>query len=93
MVDVEVVAEGAALQQRAHRVRASAWPPPRACRTSAAIPAACGAAALVPKKFGCVSGSSLESSVKNVVFPPSVAVTCGTWRMSGLGSRLPAESK
>ena len=57
------------------------------------MPAACGAAALVPKKFGCVSGSSFESTVKNVVFPPSVAATCGARRMSGLGSRLPAESK
>ncbi len=31
--------------------------------------------------------------MKNVVFPPSVAATCGTRRMSGFGSRLPAESK
>ena len=66
---------------------------PCVCRTSAAIAAACGAAALVPKKFGWLSGSSLESTVKNVVLPPSVAASCGARRMSGRGSRFPAESK
>jgi hypothetical protein len=56
------------------------------------MPAACGAAALVPKKFGWVSGSRIESATKNVVLPPSVAATSGLRRMSGRAKRLPAES-
>ena len=54
--------------------------------------AACGAAALVPKKFGRLSASSAASDTKNVVFPPSVAATSGLRRICGCGNRLPAES-
>ena len=42
---------------------------------SAATPAAWGAAADVPKKFGKVSASNAMSEPKNVVFPPSGATT------------------
>ena len=59
--------------------------PPGSWSARAAIAAACGAAALVPKKFGCVSGSRPLSATKNVVFPPSVAATCGLRRICGLG--------
>ena len=45
------------------------------------LPAAWGAAALVPKKFGIVSSSRAVSLVKNVVFPPSGPVNRGFGRM------------
>ena len=55
--------------------------------------AACGADALVPKKFGCVSGSRALSAAKNVVLPPSAAATCGVRRSCVFSYRLPSESK
>jgi hypothetical protein len=68
---------------RVHRRRNdrdSALGPPARCSSSAAIEAACGADALVPKKFGCVSGSRALSRTKNVVLPPSAAETSGLRR-------------
>src|SRR5918912_2828324 len=47
--------------------------PPALSITSAATAAACGEAALVPKKFGKLSASSAESLKKNVVLTPSGA--------------------
>ena len=61
--------------------------PPAACSTSAPMAAACGADALVPKKFGSVSSSSRASSKKNVVLAPSIAARSGFSRTSGLLSR------
>ncbi len=59
---------------------------------SAATPAACDAAAEVPKKFGKpVESESFPP--KNVVSTPSGAVMSGCWRTSGMASRLPAVSK
>jgi hypothetical protein len=67
--------------------------PPDLWRARAAIEAACGAAALVPKKFGRVSGSRAVSRVKNVVLPPSADATWGVRRICGRGYRFPEESK
>jgi hypothetical protein len=59
---------------------------------SAATPAACGAAAEVPTKFGKpVPSGSIPP--KNVVSAPSGAVMSGCWRTSGGASRCPAVSK
>src|SRR6056297_771447 len=54
----------------------------------AAIAAACGAAAEVPKKFGNPSGSTSEP--KKVVFVPSTQVISGFWRETLTG--FPAAS-
>ena len=59
---------------------------------SAATPAACGAAAEVPTKFGKrVPSGSLPP--KNVVSAPSGAVIAGCSRTSGVAIRFPAVSK
>src|SRR4029079_19503898 len=62
--------------------------PPAAWMVSAATAAACGAAALVPKKFGKVSSSCKASLLKKVVFAPSIAARSGFWRTSGFFSGL-----
>ncbi|MDQ3581446.1 MAG: hypothetical protein M3495_07440 [Pseudomonadota bacterium] len=59
----------------------------------AATPAACGAAAEVPKKFGKPSASGSTPGMKNVVLAPSGAVIAGCARTSGVASRFPAVSK
>src|ERR1700735_4130852 len=66
---------------------------------NAAMAAACGAAAEVPKKFGKESGSVEPGTVavyrekKKVVFPPSGAVTSGFKRTRGFRNRSPLVSK
>ncbi len=63
-----------------------------ACTSSAATPAAWGAAAEVPKKLGKPSKS--ESLPKNVVLAPSGATISGLkCRRSGVARRLPAVLK
>ena len=60
-----------------------------ACRINAATPAACGAAADVPKKLGKPSPSM--STPKNVVSAPSGATISGLFAQgSGVPSRVPA---
>src|SRR5947209_3055121 len=59
---------------------------------SAATDAAAGAAALVPKKLGKVSGSEVLSAKKKVVFPPSGAVKFGRCRTIAEPSRVPVVS-
>src|ERR1043166_243464 len=61
-----------------------------ACSMSAATPAAAGAAAEVPKKFGKLSASP-SSEPKKLVLPPSGAVISGVARVTEIG--LPAASK
>ena len=64
------------------------------CResSSAATPAACGAAAEVPKNSGKVPGAAAPGG-KNVVSTPSGALMSGLRRMIGTASRLPDRSK
>ncbi|MEL6526532.1 MAG: S8 family serine peptidase [Chloroflexota bacterium] len=66
--------------------------------TSAAAPNAAAVAALmleanVPKKFGKVSSSRVESPKKKVLLLPSTAVICGLGRKMGVGYGLPKISK
>src|SRR6267154_2976281 len=67
--------------------------PPAACNVSAPTDAACGAAALVPKKLGKVSASCAASETKKVVFAPSMAARSGLARTSGRRSGLFCLSK
>jgi hypothetical protein len=74
---------------------------------SAAIEAACGVAADVPKKFGklasfahpatdegSVMGGLAEASVnpRKVLLTPSGPTKFGFWRTTGVASRVPVES-
>src|SRR5437762_1557321 len=63
-----------------------------ACLRRAAMAAACGAAALVPKKLGKVS-PSLSWKPKKEVLTPSTATICGFLRVRGLARRVPLRSK
>src|SRR3954447_8353374 len=73
--------------------------PPCDSKTNAARPAACGAAELVPEKFGLVSRSLPESFAamapfgKSDVFAASIAATRGISRVSGCGNRFASLSK
>src|SRR5215212_6488061 len=67
--------------------------PPFACRTRAAIAAACGDAALVPEKFPNVSTSDVVSPPKKEVLALSVAPISGFRRTSGVARRAPVLSK
>jgi hypothetical protein len=60
--------------------------------SSAATAAACGAASEVPKKLGKLSLSAPLSWPKNVVLPPSGAVSFGCWRVIG-AMEFPESSK
>src|SRR3954464_3984853 len=63
-----------------------------ACFRSAAMAAACGAAALVPKKLGKAS-PSLSWNPKKEVLTPSTATICGFFRVIGLARRVPLVEK
>src|SRR5215831_11593468 len=64
-----------------------------ACKSNAAIPAAWGAEADVPQKFGNPSGSRSTPGKKKVVLTQSGATISGlSARGSGVESRLPARS-
>ena len=96
----QIVTERGVLEDGRHCAGVRLWWPPCAWSTSAAIAAACGAAALVPEKLPLVSG---VTSVRRCrvrrrpsfaeMFAPSAAAMRGSRRISGKSQWIALASK